>query len=143
MQTKYSAKETDPNGHGSCVFSKVNSASFGTAKKSNMMIVKISDQVTTFEVLDGLNSILTHVKQNSLQKKAVINLSLGLPESSFNAVTAVLLKQVLAALDAQGVVIVCAAGNYKVCFVLFLLSLVFCFQSLNELILVVEHIFLS
>jgi len=81
--------EADDMDHGSCVLSKAVSPMFGTAKNANITIVKLppgfyavgpssmNRKVTEDGFLAGLVKILDDVRQNRLQGKAVLNISLG------------------------------------------------------------------
>jgi subtilisin family serine protease len=83
------------------------SKTYGVAKKTNLIAVKVigDDNTAAFsDVLTGLNWALSDIRSNNRPASAVINLSLGGPASSAmdNAVTSV---------SNQGVLVVVAAGN--------------------------------
>ncbi|EEY21195.1 oryzin [Verticillium alfalfae VaMs.102] len=80
---------------------------FGVAKSANVVAVKVLDGTgagSNAGVLDGLQFIINDVQQKNLRGKAVMNMSLGGPQS------AAVNRAVQALFDA-GVVPVVAAGN--------------------------------
>lgn len=77
--------KSDHSNHGSCVLSKVVSPMFGTAKKANVVVVKMptatvgGDRIIYRQIsfLRGLTEILNDVRGRGFQGKAVLNLSMG------------------------------------------------------------------
>ncbi|KAI1849076.1 hypothetical protein JX265_013091 [Neoarthrinium moseri] len=99
--------DTDENGHGSHVSGTIAGATFGVAKKANIIGVKVLDADgggTNSGVIDGLNFVASDAKAKGLSGKAVMNMSLGGSKSA--AVNAA-----VEAIAAAGVVPVVAAGN--------------------------------
>ncbi|OTB00718.1 hypothetical protein M426DRAFT_65329 [Hypoxylon sp. CI-4A] len=94
---------TDLNGHGSHVAGTIGGATFGVAKKVNLVGVKVLDADgggTNADVIDGLN----FVASNATAGKTVMNMSLGGPASK--AVNAAIER-----LFSNGIVPIVAAGN--------------------------------
>lgn len=110
--------DSDPSMHGTCVLSKAVGPTYGTAKKSDVVIVKVPlllDQRTNSPsatrpasplscILEGYRLIIEHIKTNGKQGKAVINDSSGGSESHM---LEIYLRQLIS-LDA---VVVTASGN--------------------------------
>ncbi|KAG7141858.1 Subtilisin-like protease 2 [Verticillium longisporum] len=99
--------DNDQNGHGSHVAGTICGQTFGVAKSANVVAVKVLDGTgagSNAGVLDGLQFIINDVQQKNLRGKAVMNMSLGGPQS------AAVNRAVQALFDA-GVVPVVAAGN--------------------------------
>lgn len=98
---------TDNFGHGTHVAGIIGAKTYGVAKKTNLIAVKVigDDGLGAASgVLDGLNWALNDIVTKNRRPTAVINMSLGGPASSVidNAMTAV---------SNQGVLAVVAAGN--------------------------------
>ncbi|KNG50766.1 alkaline serine protease alp1 [Stemphylium lycopersici] len=98
---------TDNFGHGTHVAGIIGAKTYGVAKKTNLIAVKVigDDGLGTASgVLDGLSWALNDIVTKNRRPTAVINMSLGGPASSVidNAMTAV---------SNQGVLAVVAAGN--------------------------------
>ena len=69
--------DADELNHGTCVAARVASPEFGTAKATNIVIVKIWDQVVRHSLLlKGFADTVKHIKRNNRQGKAVVNVSL-------------------------------------------------------------------
>lgn len=98
---------TDSLGHGTYVAGIIGSRTYGVAKKTNLIAVKVvkGDGVVNFSYfLDGLNWALRDIVAQNRRPTAVINISLGGPASSA-------LDNAVASVSNQGVLIVVAAGN--------------------------------
>ncbi|KAI1642715.1 subtilisin-like protein [Daldinia loculata] len=94
---------TDLNGHGSHVAGTVGGATFGVAKKVQLVGVKVLDAQgggTNADVIDGLNFVGSDAKKG----KSVMNMSLGGPASQA-------VNDAIERLFSNGVVPVVAAGN--------------------------------
>jgi oryzin len=94
-------------GHGTYVAGIIGSKTYGVAKKTNLIAVKVigDDGTTAFSnVLTGLNWAFSDITSKARQASAVINMSLGGPATSAmdNAITSV---------SNGGVLVVVAAGN--------------------------------
>jgi hypothetical protein len=81
-------QESDTFNHGTCVLSKVVSPMFGTAKKADVVIVKMEQfrprgweetevAFRELNLLKGLAKILQDVRIRRFQGKAVLNISYG------------------------------------------------------------------
>ncbi|KAH9887853.1 oryzin precursor [Xylariomycetidae sp. FL2044] len=83
--------ETDGNGHGTHVAGTTGSATYGVAKKTNLVAVKVLDAEGSgalSQVIAGLQWAVDDATANGRIGKAVANMSLGalrLPSSSVNA----------------------------------------------------------
>ncbi|KAI0000728.1 subtilisin-like protein [Xylariaceae sp. FL0662B] len=96
-------QDTDLNGHGSHVSGTIGGATFGVAKKVNIVGVKVlgaNGGGTNADVIDGLN----FVAQDAKAGKSVMNMSLGGPPSRA-------VNNAIERLFSNGVVPVVAAGN--------------------------------
>ncbi|KAH6692679.1 oryzin [Plectosphaerella plurivora] len=97
----------DQNGHGSHVAGTIAGQTFGVAKNANIVAVKVLDGTgagSNAGVLDGMQFIIQDVQQKNLRGKAVMNMSLGGPQSAA-------VNRAVKALADAGVVPVVAAGN--------------------------------
>lgn len=95
----------DQNGHGTCVAGVIGSQSFGVAKRTNLIDVKVLNHQGRGRlswVLSAMEYVLTTKEQR--KKPAVINMSLGAPKNN-------MLNKVVGQVVAQGVPVVVAAGN--------------------------------
>jgi len=97
---------TDDHGHGTHVAALVGGKTFGVARQSTLIAVKVlnsSGSGSTSGVLDGLSFILNKHKASS-NKKTVVNMSLGGPVSqALNAGVESLIK--------AGIHVITSAGN--------------------------------
>ncbi|KAL7620620.1 hypothetical protein AAE478_009615 [Parahypoxylon ruwenzoriense] len=94
---------TDLNGHGSHVAGTIGGATFGVAKKAQLVGVKVLDAAgggTNADVIDGLNFVASDAQKG----KSVMNMSLGGPASRA-------INDAIERLFSNGVVPVVAAGN--------------------------------
>ncbi|RYO80335.1 hypothetical protein DL766_001663 [Monosporascus sp. MC13-8B] len=99
--------DTDENGHGSHVAGTVGGATFGVAKKADLIGVKVlgaDGGGANDGVLAGLQFVADDVAQRNRAGRAVMNMSLGGPASRA-------LNNAVEALARSGVVPVVAAGN--------------------------------
>ncbi len=102
--------EMDGNGHGTHVAGTIASATYGVAKKANIIAVKVLDNSGSGSyatVLAGINWMSSHATNNSLVGKALANMSLGGGKSQ--AVN----DAVAAAVKAGFPFIVAAGNSYK------------------------------
>ncbi|KAI1645997.1 oryzin precursor [Daldinia loculata] len=101
---------TDEHGHGTHVAGIIGSATYGVAKKINLIAVKVLRPTGTGDVsqiIAGLQWAVKDAISNGTIKKAVVNISLGAPnrnpEAPLNAAASAAVK--------QGLFIAVAAGN--------------------------------
>jgi subtilisin family serine protease len=99
----------DRNGHGTNVAGIAGGSTFGVAKKSNLIAVKVCEgdecisSIQTSNIIVGMLFVFyQHLADN--KKRTVVNISLGGP---FNPVTNLLVK----VLTSVGIHVVAAAGN--------------------------------
>ncbi|KAL6413374.1 putative alkaline protease (oryzin) [Ilyonectria robusta] len=99
--------DDDENGHGSHVSGTIGGATFGVAKKVNLVAVKVLDANgggSNSGVLQGMQFVVDDVKNKTLAGKAVMNMSLG---GSFSAA----INSAIKAIFDAGIVPIVAAGN--------------------------------
>ena len=103
-------QDDDENGHGSHVAGTIGGATFGVAKKVDLVAVKVLDASgggSNSGVLQGMQFVVDDVKKNNRAGKAVMNMSLGGDKSEA-------INRAIEALFKAGVVPVVAAGNENV-----------------------------
>ncbi|KAF1737821.1 Alkaline protease 1 [Beauveria bassiana] len=99
--------DTDENGHGSHVAGTIGGATYGVAKKAQLVGVKVLDKNgagANSGVLDGLQFVMNDVLKRGLGGKSVMNMSLGGGRSEA-------VNRAIQQLFAAGIVPVVAAGN--------------------------------
>ncbi|KAH7303518.1 peptidase S8/S53 domain-containing protein [Stachybotrys elegans] len=107
--TGYSGDNADTNGHGSHVAGTIGGATYGVAKRANLLAVKVfqGSSATTSIIISGFNWAANDIVSRGRVNAAVINLSLGGGFSSaFNSA--------VNTASSRGVVSVVAAGNSAV-----------------------------
>ncbi|KPM45942.1 hypothetical protein AK830_g632 [Neonectria ditissima] len=99
--------DDDENGHGSHVSGTIGGATFGVAKKVNLVAVKVLDATgggSNSGVLKGMQFVIDDAESKGITGKAVMNMSLG---GSFSEA----INRAIEALFKAGIVPVVAAGN--------------------------------
>ncbi|KAH6900518.1 peptidase S8/S53 domain-containing protein [Thelonectria olida] len=99
--------DDDENGHGSHVAGTIGGATFGVAKKANLVAVKVLDADgggSNSGVLKGMQFVIDDAKEKGITGKAVMNMSLG---GTFSEA----INRAVQALFNAGIVPVVAAGN--------------------------------
>lgn len=97
--------EGDRNGHGTCVAGIVGSKTYGVAKRTNLVDVKVindSGKGKLSWVLAGLQFVLNNRGRNS--RPSVVNMSLGTPKNT-------MLNKAVQQLIAMNIPVIAAAGN--------------------------------
>ena len=124
----------DEAGHGSCVVSRIAGATYGIAKQSNIVIVKVAivnNELPSSEVLNGLIMIYDDIIAKGLKGKAVVNLSLGgksvanylldnkliyqTLDDEFRNIITNQLGQIIRKFVSSDIVVVTASGSARVC----------------------------
>ena len=103
-------KDDDENGHGSHVAGTIAGATFGVAKKAELVAVKVLDASgggSNSGVLQGMQFVIDDVEKRGKKGKAVMNMSLG---GDFSEA----INRAIQALFNAGIVPVVAAGNENV-----------------------------
>jgi len=93
---------------------------YGTAKGANVVIVKYPELAdnnpedsSEAAALDALTKIVNDIRENSLQKRAVVNLSYGF-HGGMDDEALTQAKQLIGELLADDVVVITASGNENV-----------------------------
>lgn len=97
--------EGDHNGHGTCVGGIVGSKTYGVAKRTNLIDVKVindSGKGKLSWVLAGLQFVLHNRGKNS--RPSVVNMSLGTPKNT-------MLNKAVQQLISMNIPVIAAAGN--------------------------------
>ncbi|ORZ38291.1 peptidase S8/S53 domain-containing protein [Catenaria anguillulae PL171] len=100
----------DLNGHGTHVASTAAGATYGVAKKANILCIKVFDQSgrgSSVNVLRALEEVSKQVAER--KRPAVVNMSLGGPRAPGDGETST--ERAVKALTDLGVAVVVAAGN--------------------------------
>ncbi|RSL62488.1 hypothetical protein CEP54_005677 [Fusarium duplospermum] len=105
--TAFSRDHTDRLGHGTHVAGTIAGKTYGVAKKAQILAVKVfqGDSAELSVILSGINWAVNDVVSKNRQKFAVINLSLGIDDTS------AALNRVVENAVKAGVITVVASGN--------------------------------
>ncbi|KAF9691616.1 hypothetical protein EKO04_010315 [Ascochyta lentis] len=104
--TAVSGTHADTVGHGTHVAGIIGGSTYGVAKKTNLISVKVfhGDQASTSTILAGFNWAVNDITSKSRTARSVINMSFGGPASTT-------WTKAIQAAYTQGVLSVVAAGN--------------------------------
>ena len=113
---KKTLTQTDENGHGTCVASKVAGRNFGVAKYARVINVKmnLNQGFKISDILRSFELIIKDVKARATSEgygKSVVNVSLGGPTTDPKVIDAE--EKLVTALLALDVIVVVASGNDK------------------------------
>lgn len=100
-------EDTDQNGHGTHTAGTFAGATYGIAKKANVIAVKVLNAQgtgSTSGVIQGIQWCTDHAGRNGLRGKAAMNLSLGIRGST-------VFNRVAEAAQQSGIFLAVAAGN--------------------------------
>jgi hypothetical protein len=104
--------ESDYEGHGSCVLSKLAGATHGVAKKPTIVIVKLAPKMTAEMYIDGFKSIMQDIMtKGRTGGKAVINMSQGVELSKFSDELRKAFRDTISAFSRQDVPLIVSSGN--------------------------------
>lgn len=108
-------KDDSPNGHGTCGASKAAGILYGSAKASELVVVKMRG-ITTTEISQVFDLVLRDIQAHNLQNKAVVSCSFGSKEpvdlaNLSNAWKSA--KRQMQVLIQNNVVVVVSGGNIK------------------------------
>ncbi len=109
---EYYEGDQDPDGHGTCIMSKIAGQRYGTAKKANIVIASYLSPMSGEENIRELE-LLSRVREDILKKtlagKAVVNLSFGHVSDDQEYIKA--MRTILDAMLQEDVVVIIASGN--------------------------------
>ncbi|KAH0444336.1 alkaline serine protease [Colletotrichum camelliae] len=97
--------------HGSCVASRANGPSFGTAKNADVVLVKLANPLTLYSILEAWVKVSNDVYLKNLAGKAVVSAAVGTKMEGCHPSTALAYKLLIQSLLADDIVVVSAAGN--------------------------------
>ncbi|CAG9939502.1 unnamed protein product [Clonostachys rosea f. rosea IK726] len=103
----FAGDNTDGNGHGTAVAGVIGGTTYGVAKKTTLLAIKVFDASgsgTTSQVLSGISHVTQDAAARSCPRGVFVNLSIG---GSYSAT----LNAAVAALVAEGKFVAVAAGS--------------------------------
>ncbi|CAH0055413.1 unnamed protein product [Clonostachys solani] len=103
----FAGDNTDGNGHGTAVAGVIGGTTYGVAKKTTLLAIKVLDASgsgTTSQVLSGISYVTQDAAARSCPRGVFVNLSIG---GSYSAT----LNAAVAALVTEGKFVAVAAGN--------------------------------
>ncbi|KAK4497322.1 hypothetical protein PRZ48_011772 [Zasmidium cellare] len=108
-ETFVSGAHTDDAGHGTHVAATIGGSTYGVAKDTNLVSVKVFDssgQSATSIIMSGFEWAVNDIVSNGRAARSVINMSLGTTNQAIQA-----FNDMVDAASEQGVLSVVAAGN--------------------------------
>ena len=103
-------KDTSPGGHSTCTASKAAGQRWGAAKKSKLVVVKMTD-LDESETETVFDVVWKDIKKKQRQKKSVVTISWGTKQANSNNRYWRSAKSDIQNLLNNDVIVVCAAGN--------------------------------
>ncbi|KAJ0167124.1 Subtilisin-like protease 2 [Colletotrichum tanaceti] len=108
--------ETDPDGHGSCIASKLTGPKYGVAKGANIVMLKwdTDAEITMYHFFEALVEVSNDVHMKNIRGKAVVNFSYGKAlDREYDSFIIDSYELLLGLLEKDDIVFVTASGNLR------------------------------